>query len=73
MKLPGRAWLEFEVEGAAGTSRIRQTASFDPVGLWGQLYWYALYPFHSVIFAGMLRGIVRASTQEAEPKAVARA
>jgi uncharacterized protein YbjT (DUF2867 family) len=72
MKLPGRAWLEFEVEGDTGTSRIRQTASFDPVGLWGQLYWYALYPLHSLIFAGMLRGIVRASTQEPEPEPVAR-
>lgn len=61
MKLPGRAWLEFEVEGNARTSQIRQTAIFDPVGLWGQLYWYALYPLHSLIFAGMLRHIARAS------------
>jgi hypothetical protein len=61
MKLPGRAWLEFEVEGHATTSQIRQTAIFDPLGLWGQLYWYALYPLHSLIFAGMLRRIARAS------------
>jgi hypothetical protein len=33
---------------------------FDPVGLLGLLYWYALYPLHSVVFAGMLRGIVQA-------------
>lgn len=63
MKLPGRAWLEFEVEGDATTSQIRQTAIFDPVGLWGQLYWYALYPLHSLIFAGMLRHIARASAE----------
>ena len=50
MKLPGRAWLEFEVEGDDVSSRIRQTAIFDPVGLWGQLYWYALYPLHGLIF-----------------------
>jgi uncharacterized protein YbjT (DUF2867 family) len=61
MKLPGRAWLEFEVEGNATTSQIRQTAIFDPVGLWGQLYWYALYPLHNLVFAGMLRHIARAS------------
>jgi uncharacterized protein YbjT (DUF2867 family) len=64
MKLPGRAWLEFEVEGSATISLIRQTAIFDPVGLWGQLYWYALYPLHSLIFAGMLRHIARASAGE---------
>jgi uncharacterized protein YbjT (DUF2867 family) len=65
MKVPGRAWLEFEVAGDATASRIHQTAIFDPVGLWGQLYWYALYPLHGLIFAGMLRNIARAAYQEA--------
>ena len=60
MKVPGRAWLEFEVDGEATGSTIRQTATFDPVGLFGLLYWYAVYPLHSIVFAGMLRGIVRA-------------
>ena len=54
------AWLEFEVDGEATGSTIRQTATFDPVGLLGLLYWYAMYPLHSVVFAGMLRGIVQA-------------
>jgi uncharacterized protein YbjT (DUF2867 family) len=57
MKLPGRAWLEFEVLGDELTSTIRQTAIFDPVGLLGLAYWYALYPLHQLVFAGMLRGI----------------
>lgn len=61
MKLPGRAWLEFEVEGDRSGSTIRQTAIFDPVGLAGLLYWYALYPLHQVVFAGMLRGITAAA------------
>jgi uncharacterized protein YbjT (DUF2867 family) len=65
MKLPGRAWLEFEVREAQtidGTrSTIRQTALFDPLGLGGLAYWYALYPFHEIVFAGMLRGIARAA------------
>jgi len=56
MKLPGRAWLEFEVEPDAGGTTIRQTAVFDPVGLLGLLYWYAIYPLHARVFAGMLRG-----------------
>ena len=59
MKLPGRAWLSFEVEGDASGSTIRQTAIFEPVGLLGLLYWYTLYPLHQFVFAGMLRGIVR--------------
>lgn len=57
MKLPGRAWLEFEVTASQGKSTIRQTAIFDPVGLLGRAYWYAVYPLHLYVFAGMLRRI----------------
>jgi uncharacterized protein YbjT (DUF2867 family)/tryptophan-rich sensory protein len=57
MKLPGRAWLEFEVTESEGRSTIRQTAIFDPVGLLGRAYWYLIYPLHQYVFAGMLRGI----------------
>ena len=60
MRLPGRAWLQFEVEPSGSGSVVRQTAIFDPVGLLGQLYWYVLYPIHRFVFAGMLAGIVRA-------------
>jgi tryptophan-rich sensory protein/uncharacterized protein YbjT (DUF2867 family) len=59
MKLPGRAWLEFEVTENEGKSTIRQTASFDPVGLLGRAYWYVVYPLHQYVFAGMLRGIAQ--------------
>jgi uncharacterized protein YbjT (DUF2867 family) len=60
MKLPGRAWLELEVTATGDGSTIRQTAIFDPIGLAGLVYWYALYPVHHVVFSGMLKGIVRA-------------
>ncbi len=59
MKLPGRAWLEFEVARNGTGSTIRQTASFDPCGLFGILYWYVLVPLHSPIFRGMLQQIAR--------------
>ena len=55
--MPGRAWLQFEVEPAEGGSRITQTAVFDPLGLGGLLYWNGLYPVHWLIFRRMLRGI----------------
>ena len=58
MKVPGRAWLEFEVEPEAEGASVRQTAIFDPVGLWGIIYWYTLYPLHVIIFHGMLSRIV---------------
>ncbi len=63
MKLPGRAWLEFEVTGNEVESTIRQTASFDPVGLAGLVYWYAISPVHHFVFGGMLRNIVEAAKQ----------
>jgi uncharacterized protein YbjT (DUF2867 family) len=65
MKLPGRAWLEFEVTGDGSMATIRQTAIFDPVGLPGRVYWYALFPLHQLVFSGMLRGLARASLLEA--------
>ena len=61
MRLPGRAWLQFEAEPVADGTTIRQTAIYDPVGLFGLLYWYALYPVHVLIFKGMLRRIAKAA------------
>jgi uncharacterized protein YbjT (DUF2867 family) len=62
MRVPGRAWLQFEVEPVdEGSSRIRQTALFDPAGLAGRAYWYALYPIHAYVFSRMLRGIARSA------------
>jgi uncharacterized protein YbjT (DUF2867 family) len=68
MKVPGRAWLEFEVTGDANGSTIQQTAIFDPIGLQGLLYWYSIYPFHQLVFSGMLRGIGRAARNVEKPK-----
>ena len=60
MKLPGRGWLEFDVTPRdGGVSRVRQTAVFDPSGLWGRFYWHALYPIHVLLFGGLLRSIAR--------------
>jgi hypothetical protein len=67
MKLPGRASLQFEVEPFEAGSVLTQTAIFDPVGLPGLIYWYLLWPAHSLIFGRMLRGIARASEDAAGP------
>ena len=61
MKLPGRASLEFEVTGDSTGSVIRQTASFDPLGLLGRAYWYSVLPFHHFVFSRMLQGIAARS------------
>lgn len=59
MKLPGRAWLEFEVTPTDdGGSELSQTAVFDPKGLFGLCYWYAVFLLHEFVFPGMARGIV---------------
>lgn len=67
MKLPGRAWLEFEVEPTSKGSLIRQTAIFDPVGLTGLAYWYTIYPLHEFVFGGMLNGIAVTARQSTTP------
>ena len=61
MKVPGRAWLDFEVESTKTGATIRQTAIFDPVGLFGLLYWYLSFLLHQWVFGGMLRGIAAAA------------
>jgi uncharacterized protein YbjT (DUF2867 family) len=61
MKLPGRLWLQFEVEPAGSAANIRQTTVFDPAGLVGLVYWYLLYPVHRWVFARLLAGIAAAS------------
>jgi hypothetical protein len=62
--VPGRAWLQFEVEPTNHGAVIRQTAIFDPAGLSGLLYWYALYPIHYCIFKGMLHQIAAIALHE---------
>ena len=66
MKVPGRAWLEFEVTENDGVTTVRQTAIFDPVGLFGIVYWYSLFPLHEFVFRGMLRNICKAGVKNAE-------
>ena len=65
MRVPGRAWLQFEVTPVEGGAEIRQTAIFDASGLLGLGYWYALYPIHRFVFAGMLRGIAERALEAA--------
>jgi len=63
MKLPGRAWLNYEVSEIPNGCKITQTAMFDPVGLWGLVYWYLVWPFHQFIFAGLLREIAKRTVE----------
>jgi uncharacterized protein YbjT (DUF2867 family) len=63
MKVPGRAWLDFEVEPTKTGATIRQTAIFDPLGLFGLLYWYLSFPLHRWVFGGMLRGVAAAAVR----------
>ena len=63
MKVPGKAWLQFEAQPLAGAAdaspgaRLVQTAFFAPRGLAGLLYWYALYPVHAAIFSDLARRV----------------
>ena len=64
MKVPGEAVLEFCIEPRGPNECVlHQVAMFQPRGLWGLLYWYAVKPFHHIVFRGMLRGIEREALQ----------
>ncbi len=58
MRLPGRGWLQFEVnEAKDGKTELSQTAYFAPKGLSGLIYWYGIYPLHGLIFAKLIKFI----------------
>ena len=59
MRLPGLAWLEFRVEPDGDGSRIHQRAVFRPRGIAGKIYWWSVWPFHGIVFEGMLRNMSR--------------
>jgi hypothetical protein len=62
MKVPGRAWLQFEVlPDSESRTKLIQTAFYASKGLAGFLYWYGLYPIHALIFSGMIRKLAEQS------------
>lgn len=64
MKIPGKAWLEYELfEDEKGT-HLRQTAIFDPLGLAGLIYWYGTSPIHAFIFNGMVNCLTKSLRKE---------
>ncbi|MEN3583310.1 SDR family oxidoreductase [Streptomyces sp. ZYX-F-203] len=64
MRLPGLAWLEMSAEtDGEGRTRYRQRALFHPRGLLGHAYWWAVAPFHAIVFGGMARNIARAAAE----------
>jgi lipocalin/ligand-binding SRPBCC domain-containing protein len=69
LMLPGRGWLEFQVDPLDGGARslIRQTATFDPKGIGGRLYWYGVVPLHAFVFRGLLRRIAQRAMRDIAP------
>ena len=65
MILPGKAWLEFKINKLPnGKSQVIQEASYLPRGLGGQLYWFAILPFHGSVFPTMIRNIIRSANRK---------
>ena len=62
MRVPGRAWLQFDVEPTSVGSRLTQTAYFQPSGPAGYAYWYLLLPLHNPIFRSMVHALARRAT-----------
>jgi uncharacterized protein YbjT (DUF2867 family) len=69
MKVPGRAWLQWETLPEGDGARLVQTALFRPTGLAGFLYWYALYPIHAAMFSRLIAAVARRA--ETPPAAAA--
>lgn len=68
MRLPGRAWLQFDVtpQDDGARSRITQTTYFEPKGLSGTVYWNLVHWAHRFLFAGLFRALTARIEQRAE-------
>ena len=66
MKLPGEAWLEFTLADVAGEPHLRQQALVRAARVWpATLYWWAITPFHGLVFGSMLRNLAHAAEADA--------
>ena len=66
MKLPGEAWLQFRiVDQPDGSHALEQLAAYRPHGLLGRMYWYAVLPFHGIIFKGMVKNLLEYPAEQA--------
>ena len=69
MKVPGRAWLQFEAEPEGDGVRLVQAALFQPRGFLGALYWYSVYPVHAFIFDRMIDAVAELAREIARGEA----
>ena len=68
MRLPGEAWLTWDLGSVGSGTRVTQTALFRPRGLLGRLYWLAVAPFHRLVFPRMLDGLLAAAEVDRDPE-----
>jgi hypothetical protein len=65
MRLPGEAWLTWDITDDEDGCTLVQTAEYRPRGLFGRLYWLGVAPFHRFVFPGMIDGILLAAAGSA--------
>ena len=65
MKLPGKAWLEFNINPSQHGTELAITAHFAPRGILGDVYWYMFLPFHGIIFKDLLKQIEKKAGESA--------
>ena len=61
MKMPGKAWLEFQIQDVDYQRKLSISAYFHTHTLGGKLYWYFFLPFHRFIFNGLIKQIEKRS------------
>jgi hypothetical protein len=68
MKLPGEAWLEWEITEDHDAPVLHQRALFIPHGLLGDLYWWSVTPFHGPVFSSMISNLARSAAAPVPPR-----
>jgi len=57
MKLPGKAWLEFNIQDEGSRRRLAIIVHYYTHSFLGKIYWYTFLPLHGLIFNNLIRQI----------------
>lgn len=63
MRIPGDAWLDWEIRETEFGTDLIQTAWFRPRGLVGRIYWYVMLIPHRIVFPRMAHRITAAAEE----------
>lgn len=61
MKIPGKAWLEFNIEEEGNRTKLSVIPYYHTRSLFGKIYWFLFLPLHQFIYNDLIKQIEKRS------------